>query len=103
MKHILTLLFLLLTVDMGSQVIVSGQINIGSSLEVFWNSSAGATSYNVKRGPTGGPYTTVDGGETNQSYVDSNIQQKTQYCYVVTAVNSIGESANSTEACGVAQ
>jgi fibronectin type 3 domain-containing protein len=64
-----------------------------------WNASTGATSYNVKRATTsGGPYTAIATGLTSTSYVNSSLTNGTTYYYVVSAVNSAGESANSTPA-----
>lgn len=58
-----------------------------------------ATSYNVYRGTTSGTHgTTVATGGSGTSYTDSTITNGTSYYYVVTAVNSYGESGNSNEA-----
>ncbi|AIE87663.1 protease pro-enzyme activation domain-containing protein [Fimbriimonas ginsengisoli] len=63
-----------------------------------WTASAGATSYNVKRATTsGGPYTTV-GSPTTTSFTNTGLTNGTTYYYVVTAVNSAGESGNSNQA-----
>jgi Glycoside hydrolase family 44 len=62
-----------------------------------WNASSGATSYHVKRGTvSGGPYTQV-GAPSVANYSDTGLADNTKYYYVVTAVNSNGESANSNE------
>jgi hypothetical protein len=62
-----------------------------------WSASSGATSYNVKRSTTsGGPYTTVASPSTT-SYTDGGLTNGTTYYYVVSAVNTAGESANSTQ------
>ena len=70
-----------------------------NQVTLSWNSVSGATSYNVKRSLTpGGPYDTLNAmGITSTSYVDSAAVNGTTYYYVVSAVNSIGESANSSE------
>ena len=62
-----------------------------------WNASTGATSYHVKRGTTkGGPYTQV-GAPAGTVYGDTGLTDSTTYYYVVTAVNSAGESGTSNE------
>ena len=67
-------------------------------VSLTWNASAGATSYNVKRSTaSGGPYTTIS-SPTTTSYSDTSVTNGTPYYYVVSAVNSAGESANSTQA-----
>jgi hypothetical protein len=64
-------------------------------VNLTWNASTGATSYNVGRSTTsGGPYTTVS-SPTMTSYADSSVTNGTTYYYVVAAVNSAGTSANS--------
>jgi fibronectin type 3 domain-containing protein len=64
-----------------------------------WTASAGAVSYNVKRGGNGGPYTTIStgGAVTTPSYTDSTAANGTTYYYVVSAVNGLTESANSAQ------
>jgi fibronectin type 3 domain-containing protein len=63
-----------------------------------WNASSGATSYRVKRSTVnGGPYTTV-GSPTSTSYTDAGLTNGTTYYYVVSALNSGGESPNSAQA-----
>jgi hypothetical protein len=62
-----------------------------------WTASSGATSYHVKRATTsGGPYSQV-GAPTSASYSDSSLTDGTTYYYVVSAVNSTVESANSAQ------
>jgi subtilisin family serine protease len=64
-----------------------------------WSPSTGATSYKVKRSLTsGGPYTTIASGIGATNYLDSGLTNGLTYFYVVSAVNSAGESANSAEA-----
>jgi fibronectin type 3 domain-containing protein len=74
--------------------------NGDAQVALSWNASAGATSYHVKRSTTsGGPYTTV-GSPTGRSYTDTGLTNDTTYYYVVSAVNSNGESGNSSEVQG---
>ena len=62
-----------------------------------WTAVSGATSYNIKRSTvSGGPYTSV-GTSSGASFTDMNATNGTPYYYVVTAVNSVGESAPSAE------
>jgi subtilase family serine protease len=67
-------------------------------VSLTWTASSGATSYNVKRATTsGGPYSTV-GTSTTASFTNTGLANGTTYYYVVTAVNSAGESGNSNQA-----
>ena len=62
-----------------------------------WNASSGATSYNVKRATTsGGPYTLI-AGVTSTSFTNTGLTNGTLFFYVVSALNSAGESPNSNE------
>jgi fibronectin type 3 domain-containing protein len=69
-------------------------------LSLTWTASSGATGYHVKRSTvSGGPYTQV-GSPTATSYIDNALTNGTKYFYVVSAVNTAGESANSNQASG---
>ncbi len=68
-------------------------------IDLSWAASAGADSYNVKRSTTSGsPYETVVSNVVSTSYSDaSGLSAGTRYYYVVSAVNTDGESGNSDE------
>ena len=69
-----------------------------AQISLAWNASSGATTYNVKRATTnGGPYTTISSPAVT-NYKDTSVTNGTTYYYVVSAVNSAGESANSAQA-----
>src|SRR5580658_5600181 len=62
-----------------------------------WNVSAGATGYYVKRATvSGGPFTQIAVPSTT-SYTDTGLTNGTAYYYVVSAYNSAGQSANSSQ------
>jgi hypothetical protein len=62
-----------------------------------WLESAGAITYNVKRSDrTGGPYKTL-ASVRGTSYFDRSANNGQTYYYVVSAVNSAGESTPSSE------
>ena len=76
----------------------TGVIAIGtdSTVSLSWSATVGATSYKVKRGSHGGPYTDI-ATPTVTSYVDTGRTNGTSYYYVVSAIGSAGESSNSSE------
>jgi len=68
-----------------------------AQVSLTWTASSGATSYNVKRSTSsGGPYTQV-GSTTSAAYIDNGLMNGTTYYYVVSAVDSAGESENSEQ------
>jgi fibronectin type 3 domain-containing protein len=68
-----------------------------AQVALTWSASTGATSYQVKRSTTGGSgYSTV-GSPTATNYTDTSVTNGTTYYYVVAAVNSAGDSANSSQ------
>lgn len=69
-----------------------------TAIGLTWTSVPGATSYKIYKG--GSYLTTVATGTT---YSDTGLTPNTQYCYKVTAVNNVGESAYSNEACATTQ
>jgi fibronectin type 3 domain-containing protein len=67
-----------------------------STVTLSWNGLAEATSYNVKRASSpAGDYVAVGSGITSLLYVDDQAENGTTYYYVVSAVNDVGEGANS--------
>ncbi|MGH7952171.1 MAG: RICIN domain-containing protein, partial [Limisphaerales bacterium] len=68
-----------------------------AQVTLLWNTSSGATGYNVKRSTSsGGPYTII-ASPIVANYADTGLTNGTTYYYVVSAVNSSGESADSSE------
>jgi fibronectin type 3 domain-containing protein len=68
-----------------------------AQVALTWSASTGATSYQVKRSTTSGSgYSTV-GSPTATNYTDTSVTNGTTYYYVVAAMNSAGESANSSQ------
>lgn len=72
-----------------------------AKVDISWNAVTGATSYNIYwstiSGVTTGSGTQIS-GITNAAYAHTGLTNGTAYYYVVTAENSIGESAASSEA-----
>ena len=67
-------------------------------VDLSWNASARATSYNVKRSTTfGGPYTNVV-NTFGTNYTDTSLVAGVPSFYVVSAVNAAGQSADSASA-----
>lgn len=89
-------LFVLLGILLGFIPVLRGQSH---SLTLTWNASPTATSYNVKRSTTSGAEVTISTTATT-TFVDSSGVAGTKYFYVVTAVNSFGESGPSSEVSG---
>jgi fibronectin type 3 domain-containing protein len=67
-----------------------------AQVSLSWNASTGATSYHVKRSTSSGAETQISAPASN-SFTDTGVTNGTKYFYVVSAVNSGGESANSSE------
>lgn len=70
-----------------------------NQIRLVWNSSVAATNYNVKRSTnSGGPYTTIT-TTASANYTDGTATTGPMYYYyVVSAVDSFGESTNSSQA-----
>ncbi len=68
-----------------------------AQVALSWTGSAGAASYSVYRSTTSGSETLLVSGLTATSYTNTGLTNGTTYYYKVTAVNSAGESAKSSE------
>jgi len=67
-----------------------------NAVGLSWTAAAGATTYNVKRSTTAGAEATI-AGVSGTTYTDTNAVSGTNYYYVVSGVNSVGQGSNSTE------
>ena len=68
-----------------------------TQVKVTWPVVFGAASYNVKSATSsGGPYTTITNTSATTLY-DPGLSNGATYYYVVSALNDIGESADSSE------
>ncbi|WP_066340714.1 pectate lyase [Metabacillus litoralis] len=66
--------------------------------ELNWIPAKGASSYNIKRSTNnGGPYEVIATNITETRFVDSKLVNNKTYYYVVSAVNSVGESKLSNQ------
>ncbi len=77
-------------------------VGLDAAINLTWDVSAGATSYDVFRSLTsGGPYTVLQTGITGTSHPDGGLANGTAYFYVVAALNSAGSLGLSNEASAV--
>lgn len=67
------------------------------AVSLSWNTSSAATSYNIKRSTTSGSGYSTIGNVSSLTFTDTTVTSGSSYYYVVTAVNSVGESSNSNE------
>jgi hypothetical protein len=66
-------------------------------VSLSWNAVPGATGYNVKVSTTnGGPYETI-ASPTTTGYTNTGLVNGTTYYYVVSQLNPVAESTNSTQ------
>lgn len=76
---------------------LTGKTISATILEINWTSGTNARSYNLKRSLSEeGPFETVLSHTNLLTYRDENLNPNTTYYYVVTSLNSAGESENST-------
>jgi len=73
-------------------------VTAGNALvNLSWTAEAGATSYHVKRAlASTGAYQQIKAASST-AYTDAGLHNGTPYFYVVTAVNTAGESSNSNQ------
>jgi hypothetical protein len=70
-----------------------------AQINLSWDNSVGATNYNVKRAlAAGGPYTNILTTTAATNYTDASATFGPTYYYVVSAIDSFGQSTNSTPA-----
>jgi len=70
---------------------------VNAQVALSWTASSGATGYTVKRSTTSGVPYPDEFAATGTSCVDSNLVNGITYYYVVSASNSAGPGANSSE------
>jgi aryl-phospho-beta-D-glucosidase BglC (GH1 family) len=68
-----------------------------AQVQLSWNAVAGATSYRVKRATVGGNFATIASNIAGPNFTDTTMTNGTTVRYVITAVNSYGESTASNE------
>ena len=68
------------------------------SINLRWFASSNAVSYNLKRSTTNGGTYSIIANVTATNYSDTAVNPGTTYFYVVSATNSLVESANSIQA-----
>ncbi|MGH7952074.1 MAG: LamG-like jellyroll fold domain-containing protein, partial [Limisphaerales bacterium] len=68
-----------------------------NQVSLSWSDVLGTSGYDLKRSTnSGGPYTSLV-NLFNSDYTDNTAVNGTTYCYVVTAINSLGDGTNSLE------
>lgn len=76
---------------------LTGSVLSSSITHLNWVSDNTARSYNLKRSTSSsGPFTTISSRTHLLEYEDTGLTPNTTYYYVVTSLNSAGESTNST-------
>jgi hypothetical protein len=79
-------------------------INGNGRVMINWNPAFGGTAYNVKRSNvSGGAYTLISSNLAAWNWTDAGLANGSNYYYVVSAVNGMGESSNSVEVVGLPQ
>jgi fibronectin type 3 domain-containing protein len=87
------------------KVTLSGNVSVkvsGHAVNLTWNATQNAASYNVYRGTKqGGPYVKVSSGIVGTTYTDVHVTHNQTLYYVTTAVSGSSESGYSNEATAV--
>jgi fibronectin type 3 domain-containing protein len=74
------------------------QVSGSAEVDLKWNGVPNGLSYNLKRSTaSGGPYTTIANLTNALAYSDFSVTNGVTYYYVVSCVDSVGESANSSQ------
>ena len=69
-----------------------------SQATLSWNATGGAAGYTVKQATvSGGPYTTIASGTNATSFVATGLGSGTNYYFVVSGTNLVGQGTNSVE------
>ncbi|MCW1925718.1 fibronectin type III domain-containing protein [Luteolibacter arcticus] len=69
-----------------------------SQIALAWSAASTATTYSVKRATvSGGPYTVIGTNLTTTTYLDTRLSTGSTYYYKVSALNFVGEGADSSE------
>lgn len=71
----------------------------GNQINLTWDPATNATGYNIKRANMdGGPYGLIASGVAAANYNDTGLPGTNTFYYVVSALNTSGESPDSTQA-----
>jgi hypothetical protein len=74
----------------------SAQLSLKCGIDIFWATSTGASTYSSYRSTSaGGTYTRIASQLAGTTYLDPAVTCSTPWYYRITAVNSVGESAQS--------
>ncbi len=78
-------------------LIATASATVAGQIALSWNATTGADSYMIYRGETTGALTdiTPDPAPENPEFIDTGLDDGTEYFYAVTATNGTGEGARS--------
>ena len=72
-----------------------------TQVTLSWSASIGASSYHVKRSTTTGTGYALVSAPATTGYIDTGLTNGATYYYVVSALNTSGESSNSNQASAI--